>query len=171
MMAQEMDLDPDVPHRKQWEWLYIASALFEREKLNPGLKGLGFAVGKEPLPALFARHGCDILATDLHPSKASAQGWDSKNEQHADTLMDLNKPHICDSAIFFCNTSYAYVDMNNIPARLNNSFDFCWSSCALEHLGNIENGIKFVINSLKCLKSGGVAVHTTEYNVFQTKKR
>ncbi|MBV5337004.1 MAG: hypothetical protein J0653_03215, partial [Deltaproteobacteria bacterium] len=43
--------------------------------------------------------------------------------------------------------------------------DFCWSSCSLEHLGSIKAGLDFIKASLKTLKVGGVAVHTTEYNV------
>lgn len=55
--------------------------------------------------------------------------------------------------------------MNNIPVNLHNQFDFIWSACALEHLGSIEHGIKFILNSMKCLKKGGIAVHTTEFNL------
>lgn len=46
---------------------------------------------------------------------------------------------------------------------MNGRFDFCWSSCALEHLGSIEAGFSFIRNSLATLKPGGTAVHTTEY--------
>jgi hypothetical protein len=44
-------------------------------------------------------------------------------------------------------------------------FDFVWSSCCFEHLGNLEAGLQFVINSVDTLKPGSVAVHTTEYNL------
>ena len=43
---------------------------------------------------------------------------------------------------------------------------FCWSICALEHLGSIENGLSFIENSLDTLKPGGVAIHTTEFNFY-----
>ena len=45
-------------------------------------------------------------------------------------------------------------------------FDFVYSSCAFEHVGSIEQGLQFVKNSLKCLRPGAIAVHTTEFNVF-----
>lgn len=32
------------------------------------------------------------------------------------------------------------------------------------YLGSIHRGQEFVLNALKCLKPGGVAVHTTEFN-------
>lgn len=39
------------------------------------------------------------------------------------------------------------------------------SACALEHLGSLEAGARFMVDSAKLLKPGGVALHTTEYNV------
>ncbi len=54
--------------------------------------------------------------------------------------------------------------MNAIPADLV-GFDFLWSSCALEHLGSIEAGARFVERAMDCLAPGGVAVHTTEFNL------
>lgn len=44
-------------------------------------------------------------------------------------------------------------------------FDFNWSSCSFEHLGSIDLGIRFLENQMKTLKPGGLAVHTTEYNL------
>lgn len=55
--------------------------------------------------------------------------------------------------------------MNAIPADLQGKYDFCWSTCSLEHLGSIANGLNFIEESLKTLKPGGVAVHTTEWNL------
>jgi hypothetical protein len=54
--------------------------------------------------------------------------------------------------------------MNRISPGLLN-FDFVWSSCAFEHLGSIRHGLEFVVNAMRCLRSGGVAVHTTEFNL------
>lgn len=53
--------------------------------------------------------------------------------------------------------------MNDIDRDLDGGFDFCWSLCALEHLGSIDKGFDFIRNSLRTLKPGGVAVHTTEF--------
>src|SRR5260370_19674515 len=47
-------------HRKIWEWCFIAQALDDHGMLRPGKRGLGFAVGKEPLPAALAGCGCRI---------------------------------------------------------------------------------------------------------------
>ena len=54
--------------------------------------------------------------------------------------------------------------MNAISEDLT-GFDFVWSSCAFEHLGSIERGLAFVTRAMRCLKPGGIAVHTTEFNL------
>ena len=42
---------------------------------------------------------------------------------------------------------------------------FVWSACSLVHLGSLSLGEQVVYNSLACLKPGGIAIHTTEFNV------
>jgi hypothetical protein len=63
--AARMALKPGGLHRKAWEWCFITQALHERGKLGVGTRGLGFAVGEEPLSSLFASMGGEVLATDL----------------------------------------------------------------------------------------------------------
>ena len=152
-----------VVNRKAWEYVFIAQALYERGMLTEGKKGLGFAVGKEPLPSLFAKYGCHITATDIDVSTDSGKIWSSGN-QHASSIDDLFKPDICNKDIFDKNVNFISIDMNDIPNDVTD-FDFCWSSCALEHLGSITHGKQFLFNMLNCLKPGGIAVHTTEYNI------
>jgi SAM-dependent methyltransferase len=154
---------PVLLHRKLWEWLYIAVALEERGVLRPGARGLGFGVGQEPLTALFASMGCEIVATDLDVGSADQAGWVDTN-QHASRLDDLNAAGLCPPEVFARNVSFRTVDMNKIPDDLRN-FDFTWSSCAFEHLGSIARGQAFVLAQMRCLRPGGVGVHTTELNV------
>ena len=45
-----------------------------------------------------------------------------------------------------------------IDTDCHGQFDFVWSACAFEHLGSILNGLEFVVNSVKCLKPGGVVL-------------
>ena len=51
--------------RKQWEFIYIIQALSHSGMLARGKKGLGFGCGREVLPSLFAKYGCETKATDL----------------------------------------------------------------------------------------------------------
>jgi len=151
-------------HRKQWEYFYVAQVLFERGMLAPGKKGLAFAVGREALPALFAKYGCEILATDLAEETARAEGWVDSG-QHSNQVEHLFYENVCPKEIFFSAVRYQNLNMNEIPDDLSGQFDFCWSSCAFEHLGSIEDGLTFVERSIDTLAPGGVAVHTTEFNL------
>jgi hypothetical protein len=150
-------------HRKQWEWVIICDALHERGLLAPGKRGIGFGVGLEPLPALFASDGCEIVATDLAVDNAASQGWIA-GDQHAASLEQLNSLGLCTPDEFRERVSFRSADMNDIAPDLR-GFDFTWSSCCFEHLGSIEHGLNFVERSLDCLRPGGVAIHTTEFNL------
>lgn len=155
---------PPSHHRKLWELCYVAQAIFIAGKLQPGSAGLGFGCGEEPLPSLFAKYGASVLVTDQEPSEAERQGWTATG-QHALNIDKLRMAHVCPDPAKLAMIDLRYVDMNAIPADLAGKFDFCWSVCALEHLGSIANGLDFIENSLKTLKPGGVAVHTLEYNL------
>src|SRR6516162_10212999 len=81
--------EPHQVDRKLWEFCFIAQALSERGMLQPGRRGLGFAVGREPLPALFASYGCEVVATDLDPERAREKNWVDTG-QHAANAEVLN---------------------------------------------------------------------------------
>jgi len=149
-------------HRKIWEFVFICQALWERHAIRPGARGLGFGVGGEPLSAYFASEGCSVVATDMEIERALEMGWTLSNE-HAAGKETLRRPVICPNDLFDANVTFRTCDMNAIPDDLTD-FDFCWSACALEHLGSIEKGLAFIERSILCLKPGGWAVHTTEYN-------
>jgi 2-polyprenyl-3-methyl-5-hydroxy-6-metoxy-1,4-benzoquinol methylase len=152
-----------IMHRKMWEWLYIAQALEERNLLTEGKRGLGFACGKEPLVSLFAEKGCKIVATDCPADVESANSWKNTN-QHSDDLDDLFFSDITSRETLDKNVKFQFADMKNIPRDFT-GFDFVWSSCAMEHLGSIYAAKNFAVEAMKCLKPGGVAVHTTEINI------
>lgn len=150
-------------HRKIWEFVFICQGLWERGIVVPGARGLGFGVGREPLPAFFASQGCMITATDMSAQGASDAGW-IETSQHAAGKEALRRPAICPDDLFERNIEFRECDMNAIPTDLV-GYDFCWSACALEHLGSIEKGLDFIVNSVECLKPGGWAIHTTELNL------
>jgi hypothetical protein len=150
-------------HRKLWEYAFIGQALEERGLLRAGTRGVGFGVGSEPLSAYFASRGCRIVATEMAPDSPGAAGWSSTG-QYASGREALRAPGVCADELFDANVEFRLCDMRAIPADLS-GFDFCWSACALEHLGTLESGATFVERSLDCLVPGGVAVHTTELNL------
>lgn len=160
--AQRLHERPGGLHRKLWEWCFAAQVLHERGLLRPDARGLGFAVGNEPLTALFASLGAHIVATDLDQAEAAEAGWVESN-QHAAGLEQLNDRGLCPADEFRERVRFRNADMRNIADDLRD-FDFVWSSCAMEHLGSLGHGVEFVRNAMQCLRPGGIAVHTTELN-------
>lgn len=154
---------PEHPRqRKLWEWCAISQGFFERGKLQPGKRGLGFAVGTEPLSSLFASFGATIEATDLAVGEESSN-WNASN-QHASTIDAIYKTQLLTKDEFMSRVTFHPADMRDLTSFSGEKFDFIWSSCSLEHLGNLNLGLKFVEESSKLLNSGGVAIHTTEFN-------
>src|ERR1700733_3939497 len=93
-------------HRKMWEWLFIAEALRERGMLAEGRRGLGFGVGQEPLVALFAAAGCDVVATDQPHASAVASGWTDSTVEWAGGPEDLNAFGLCAAEGFENRVAY-----------------------------------------------------------------
>lgn len=153
----------DALHRKIWEWNVIAQALDERDMLRSGRRGIGFAVGTEPLASLFASRGAEVDATDIASGDVSA-AWAASNE-HAASLDALFHSNIIDRPAFDERVRFFPADMTDLTPLPDQTYDFLWSSCAMEHLGSLQDGLDFVANAMRLLKVGGVAVHTTEFNV------
>lgn len=150
--------------RKHWEFIYIVNVLKQYGLLVEGKRGIGFAVGKEPLPSFFAARRINVLATDLNPNDERATNWMITGQHSKGEWEELYYDTICDKEDFRRLVSFRYIDMNYIPDDLD-GFDFCWSSCAIEHVGSLQKAIECVKNMLKVLKPGGVAVNTTEFNL------
>ena len=150
-------------HRKQWEYVWICRVMETMGALREGARGLGFGCGIEPLPAVFASYGVFVTATDLGAEDRRARRW-AATSQHLLSVEALSDPAICPPDRFFERVEVDAIDMNAIPAT-RVDYDFCWSSCSLEHLGSIDAGLRFIERSLDTLKPGGIAVHTTEFNL------
>jgi hypothetical protein len=137
---------PPVLHRKYWEFAFIAHHLEAKGALRQGAKGVGFGVGTEPLPSYFASMGCEVLATDAPPGRAS-EGWALTNQQ-SKSRDELFFSEIVAEHMFKQNVTFSFADMNAIDDSIRD-FDFCWSSCCFEHLGSIEKGLDFVEASVE----------------------
>jgi hypothetical protein len=162
-------INPFCWHRKAWEWVFIYHHLTESGVVKPGARGLVFGVGTERLPALFAKDGASIVATDAPHEVGVAQGW-AASGQHTTALAALRNPRIVDDATFDANVTFQPCDMKNISPDLT-AFDFNWSSCCFEHLGSLQAGMDFVVNAVEqTLRPGGWAVHTTEFNLLSNEE-
>lgn len=160
--CHELHVRP-IYHRKMWELAYVLHNLWHYGMLQSGRSGIGFGCGQEPIPSYLSSKGVRVLATDLAPNEERARAWRDTN-QHTDELERIWQPHLVDRESFDEMVSLRHVDMIDIPSDLRN-FDFCWSICALEHLGSIDRGMAFVEDTLSVLKPGGLSVHTTEFNL------
>ena len=152
--------------RKQWEWIYIYFRLFESKVLEPNKKGLGFGVGTEPLAAIFANLGCEVLATDA-PAENNSE-W-LETGQHSSDISSLQHENIINNKEFNRLCSFKTLDMN-IHQEIPDGYDFQWSSCVIEHLGGLDKIVSFLIASSSKLNNGGIAVHTTELNLTSNEK-
>lgn len=162
-LSRRLGLEP-LLHRKYWEWVFILHHALRSGAVGPGKRVLGFAVGKEPLPSAFAAAGAQVTATDAPDEIGVGKGW-KLSDEFASSLLDLHSPAVLSRDVFLERVTFRPLDMTAIPDDVT-GFDFCWSSCSFEHLGDIQAGLDFVVRSVeRTLKPGGVAVHTTELNL------
>jgi len=145
-------------NRKLWEWAYIAEAVTQAGLMQPGRRALGFGVGNEPLPAIFASRDLDVVATDQ--GAEGTEEWASSGQLNTG-LSGLSRPHLLSGEDLAARVTVRNVNMNDVPDDLG-SFDVIWSSCSIEHLGSPERGLDFVLDTSRMLAPGGIAVHTTE---------
>jgi hypothetical protein len=151
------------PVRKHWEHYQILESLHKADLLHPGSRGLGFGVGCEQIAALFAKYGCEVVVTDVILDDKIRKHWLETDQHCGGDISVLNRDGIATEGQWAARARFEYADMRHIPARLKD-FDFCWSTNSLDHLGSYRLGFKFLMDSLNCLKPGGLSVHTTEYN-------
>ena len=149
-------------NRKVWEWAFILQSLEQLGMLSEGKRAVGFGVGNEPLPALFASRGISVVATDQDAD--AGEHWVSTGQlMHG--LTGLSRPHLVPDEQLSERVSVRAVDMNAVPEDIGR-YDIVWSSCVIEHLGSPERGLEFVLESCELLEPGGVAVHTTELELI-----
>lgn len=150
--------------RKKWEYGAIIAAADSFGLLKPGNRALGFGVGREHLPAFFASCGMQVLATDQRIDAPNAKkDWFDKGKLSTG-MEDLPWEGIC-SEEDWRRVSFRSADMNAIPKELHGQFDLTWSACSMDHLGSQRKGWRFFRESMKCLRPGGAAIHTTEFDL------
>ncbi len=158
-------------HNKQFQFYSVMDRAFSIVKNGQPeeRRAIGFGVGKEPIPSALVALGYKVLATDYFDGDI-AEEWRSTGEQ-SETFLDLNRRKIVSDEVFISSCDLQNMNMNSIPSSLYGSFDFVWSNCALGHIGSYEMGLDFILNSLKLLKPGGWAVHSTELDSSNSPER
>jgi SAM-dependent methyltransferase len=141
-------------HRKQWEFAMILLALRRRGVLRSDAVGLSMGAGKERLLYAVAHNVRRVVATDLYDPGTE---WDKARTSDPDAYIKEDKPFPVDDA----KLEGLRMDMRSLDFE-DATFDFCYSSCAIEHIGGREDFLKHFSEVYRVLKPGGVYALTTE---------
>lgn len=141
-------------HRKQWESAMIVHTLQRLGKLRPDATGLSMGGGKELVLYAIAQHVRQLVVTDLYDRQTT---WDCAKTDDPDAFIRTNKPFPVDDA----RLKVLRMDMRELefPDR---SFDFCYSTCAVEHIGARTDFLRHFNEVARVLADDGVYVFTTE---------
>ena len=146
-------------HRKQWEFVAIFINLIQQGKLDGNSVGASFGAGKEPLIYHVLPYVKSFLATDLYSWNT---GWDTAKMNPNEQPIDFLKRNAPKNSRLD-NLKAQEMDMRDLSEIESNSLDFCYSSCAVEHIGHKEDFIKHLTEVKRVLKKDGVYVMTTEF--------
>ncbi|MEK9137008.1 MAG: class I SAM-dependent methyltransferase, partial [Bacteroidota bacterium] len=141
-------------HRKQWEFAMIFFALRSLGLVQPDKTGLSLGGGTERLLYALANRIKHLTVTDLYDSDTS---WDCARTDDPDEFVKRQKPFEVDDAKY----KALRMDMRSLDLS-DRSFDFCYSSCAIEHIGNDTDFLQHFNEVARVLRDGGVYVFTTE---------
>ena len=143
-------------HRKQWEFARIFLALRHLGLLDRGRVGLSLGAGRERLLYALAPHVRRLFAADLY-------GEDS---DWADARCIDVEAYLREGAPFEVDTSTLTglrMDMRALEFG-EGVVDFCYSSCAVEHIGDLDDVLRHLREVRRVLRDGGVYVFTTEFH-------
>jgi hypothetical protein len=140
-------------HRRQWEFATILSVLAREGMLTRSRTGISFGAGREPLTHIVSRKAGRITATDLYSADTV---WDvaRTDAPRAFVLGPGAPPHEPD------RISVERMDMRNLAAG-DETFDFAYSTGAIEHIGDFDDFERHFTEVRRVLKPGGVYVFTT----------
>ena len=141
-------------HRKQWEFAIIFLTLKKYGLLNNQNIGLSLGGGNERVLYSIANHVKKLIVTDLYDENTS---WDCARTTDPDDFIKSSKPFPVDDE----NLQAMRMDMRYLDFE-DNTFDFCYSSCAIEHIGEYQDFLQHLNEVNRVLKVGGIYVLTTE---------
>lgn len=141
-------------HRKQWEFVQILRALRDSGMLAPGRRGLTMGAGRERVLYAVAREVTHLTVTDLYQEQTT---WACAETGDPEVYVKSDMPIPCDPE----RITVASMDMTSLRFP-DGTFDFCYSSCAIEHIGGRPDFLRHLNEVARVLKPGGVYVFTTE---------
>jgi SAM-dependent methyltransferase len=140
--------------RKQWEFAMIFLALRQLGMVRHDKVGLSLGGGTERLLYVLAQRIGHLTVTDLYEPDTS---WDCARTDDPDRFVKSQRPFEVD------DSKYRAMRMDMRSLRFpDQSFDFCYSSCAIEHIGASKDFRRHLNEVARVLRDGGVYVFTTE---------
>ncbi len=145
--------NPEVFHRKIWEFNQALFGLRTLRRLAPGAAALGIGCGHEELMYFLANRVQRVVATDLYEGR-----WIG-GESDADVL-----EHPAKYAPFRYREDHLQVRRMDALAldAAAATFDFLFCLSSIEHFGRLDDKRTSLREMFRVLKPGGVAVLTTE---------
>lgn len=144
------------PHRKQWEFAQIFRALQALGRLEGTSRGLSMGGGQERLLYSIVRHAGHLTVTDLYESGSA---WDGARTDSPEQSIKAAAPFPVD----FSRLRAQRMDMRALEFG-DALFDFCYSSCAMEHIGGRDDFLSHLREVRRVLKDDGIYVLTTEFH-------
>ncbi|MBK6912349.1 MAG: class I SAM-dependent methyltransferase [Ignavibacteriales bacterium] len=144
-------------HRKQWEFAMIYYILEKQGLISEDKIGLSVGGGYERVLYSIARRINHLTVTDLYELETT---WDTARTDSPEALIKQRMPFNMD----INKLSVINMDMRDLKFE-DNSFDFCYSSCSVEHIGSFEDFLKHLDEVWRVLKEEGIYVFTTELHL------
>lgn len=132
-------------HSKQWEYAQLLETVKRLPKRAGSMVGLG--CGCEPTISLLAAQADKVVTTDLYGMHGA---WKNAHSR-PDTLWPA-----------LGNLEVHPMDMRHIDLP-KGSFDFVWSICAVEHVGDADAVVDVVRKAGELLAPGGRMFLSTEF--------
>ena len=155
-ILDEMNLgfqrDPQLRHRKAWEWVHGMYGLRELGFLNDHVVALGVGAGKEFVLYYLANHVRHVLATDIYGSSF----WEEAPKEmldHPESFAPF--PYRKD------RLSVRHMDGRNLELD-DDSFDVVFSFSSIEHFGGHAAATRAMREMERVVRPGGVVVVATE---------
>jgi SAM-dependent methyltransferase len=155
IIRAELEEEPRF-HRKQWEFAQIFRTLQALGLLNGRSRGLSMGGGEERLLYAIARRAGHLTVTDLYEPGST---WDGARTDNPDRSLKAAAPFAIDPS----RLTARRMDMRALEFD-DASFDFCYSSCAIEHIGHYDDFLRHLQEVRRVLKDDGVYVLTTEFH-------
>jgi SAM-dependent methyltransferase len=141
-------------HRKQWEFAAIFDELRRAGAVRYDARGISLGAGRELLLYALANRVEHIWATDLYSETTDwpdARTHDLEHFVRDDPPFPVNQEQL----------SVRDMDMRQIDFA-DESFDFAYSSSAIDHIGRWQDFRTHLTEVRRVLKPGGVYVMTTD---------